>query len=354
MSASKQQGYALAAVLWLLAGLTIVVALVNESAVTAKERVAMLRDRISFMQASINARAQIQYRLSASMATPGGLNDGSTIIATDRTIYQIGANHWVTLQDSGGLLNLNNFDPELLSRHLQNCGVPQEQTPALLDALQDYTDSDNLSRINGAESDLYTWNKRPPPRNSPLLSSAEIWNIWGWSNFRTSIDKPNCFESFTTLGQSGFAGPRLNLATATPALLKASGLNDQIIQDIENARQNPDQLASRAAQNSNNGIFGGSIFSTKTLHIQHKHPSAPWTLSYILAIQSDNPDRPWTVTQLRFSSQAPQNPTGQSGPTSSLFSTPSQTQQPSTAPTALPWPQNTPAAPTQHVNPLSL
>jgi len=351
MSARQERGYALAAVLWLLAGLSLVVALVNESAVTAKERVAMLRDRINFMQSSINARAQIQYRLSASMATPGGLHDGASIISTDRTLYQIGENHWVTLQDSGGLLNLNNYDPDLLSRHLQNCGVPQEQTPALLDALQDYTDSDNLSRINGAESDVYTWNKRLPPRNSPLLSTAEIWNIWGWSNFRAAIEKPTCFDSFTTWGQSGFAGPRLNLATATPALLKASGLHDQVIQDLENSRTNPDQLATRAAQNSNNGIFGGSIFSTKTLHIQHKHPSAPWSLNYILAIQSDNPDRPWTVSHIRFSSQAPQNPIVHPGPPSSK---PGQSQQTNTAPTALPWPQNTPAAPTQHVNPFSL
>lgn len=351
MNAAQQQGYALAAVLWLLAGLSMVVALVNDSAVTAKERVAMLRDRINFMQTSINARAQIQYRLSASMATPGGLHDGSTIISTDRTLYQIGDNHWVTLQDSGGLLNLNHFDPDLLSRHLQNCGVPPEQSPALLDALQDYTDSDNLSRINGAESDVYTWNKQPPPRNSALLSSAEVWNIWGWSKFRALIEKPTCFDSFTTWGQSGFSGPRLNLATATPALLKASGLNDQVIQDIESARSNPDQLATRAAQNSQSGIFGGSIFSTKTLHVQHKHPFAPWTLSYILAIQSDNPDRPWTVTQIRFSSQAPTNPMAQPGPPSSK---PSQPQQPITVHPALPWPLHTPALPTQHVNPLSL
>lgn len=145
------EGFALAAVLWLLAGLSIVVALVADSARTSAERVAQLRERTDFVRDSLSARSQVQYWLSASRPRAADYFDGTSVVLADGTPYLIGKSNIVQIQDHGGLINLNKVNRELMSRFLVECGVPADRTSYLMDALEDYTDSDDLRRINGAE-----------------------------------------------------------------------------------------------------------------------------------------------------------------------------------------------------------
>ena len=299
-ASTKEHGFALAAVLWLMAGLSIVVALVGDAAFTAKHRVAKLREPTDFLQSVISTRAQLQYRLSASRPTSAGLTDGVTVIWTDNTTYQAYPNSMVQIQDQGGLISLNVISRPLMTAYLEKCGVPTDKIAPLLDSLDDYTDSDNLTRINGAERETYSQNGKKGPRNSPLLSVAELWSVWGWSAWRQTLEKSGCAEYFTTHGQASMAGVRINAATAPAPVLRAMGLNEDAVQDIVTARGDAEAVAVRAAQMASNAgnIFGATAFSLKALRIRHSHPTGPWVMTYSLNLDAGNPDAPWTLGQL--------------------------------------------------------
>ncbi len=63
------------------------------------------------------------------------------------------------------------------------CGIEEgEERNALVDAFMDWTDSDNLARANGAETDFYQ--ELEPPRhvkNAPLSSYEEILLVYGFT-----------------------------------------------------------------------------------------------------------------------------------------------------------------------------
>lgn len=299
MTGRRVQGFALAAVLWLIAGLSIVVAMVGDAAVSSKQRVAQLRERTDFLQASISARAELVYRLSVSRPTSVGWTDGVTTLRGDGSPYQLGATHLVHLHDAGGLLNLNAFPRQLAASFLANCSIPPDDIDRLLDALEDYVDSDHLSRVNGAERDTYVWAGKPEPRNSPLLSVPELWSVWGWEQHRQTLDANRCTSALAALPVMGPGTSRLNLATAPTPMLKAAGLGAETIDDINRARGDLAALAQRTVPESTPaGPFSGAVFALRTVRVRHRHASGPWQLEYTLALDADGVDRPWTVTQI--------------------------------------------------------
>lgn len=315
---SVQRGFALAAVLWLLAGLSIVVTLVADSAKTSAERVAQLRERTEFVRGAVSARGRMEYWLSATRPRSADFFDGVQGVRVDQTAYLANDSNIVQLQDVGGLINLNRFERNLMTAFLTQCGVPAEQTPSLIDALEDYIDADSLQRINGAERDSYSLAGKVGPRNGPLLSEAEIWSVLGWSVYKSKLENNGCFSDYTVSGQLNELGNSLNLATATARVLKAAGLSDDAVADIDNARRDPEKVGERVAQNAelngSGGLFGGAggLPSQKTLRVIHRAVKGPWTMDYVLVLDPDNDDRPWSVTQPRVG--ASPSPTGKLNP----------------------------------------
>ncbi|NMM89731.1 hypothetical protein B2J88_36265 [Rhodococcus sp. SRB_17] len=299
----RSQGFALAAVLWLMAGLSIVVVLVADAAKTSAERVAQLRERTEFIRSALSGRAQAEYWLSGARPRSADFFDGATFVMADDTPYQIDANSTIAIQDHGGLIDLNTVNSELLTNFLVGCGVPVDKTPYLIDALADYTDSDSLQRLNGAERDTYTAEGKLAPRNSPLLSKAEVWDVYGWEPYRSAFEHNGCEHSLTIHGETTMLGSSLNLATAPSPVLKAAGLNEELIQDVVNARSDPVKVAERIAQNNallgTGGMFGGAGGKQvqKVLRITHRHPTGPWLMTYTLTLDPENGDRPWSVSQ---------------------------------------------------------
>lgn len=304
---ASQDGFALAAVLWLMAGLSIVIALIADTTQASAERLAQLRERTTFVQSALSARANVQYWLSASRPRSSDFFDGAFFVRADNTPYNIDEQSTVSIQDNGGLVDLNRVERDTLGNFLAGCGVPTDRVSYLVDALLDYTDPDNLQRLNGAEQDTYSQQGLRPPRNSPLLSEEEVWNVYGWSQYRTLLERNACSKSFTVYGEPSTFGSTLNLATAPPAVLKAAGLGDEMIRDITLARSNTENLTDRVAQATEllgtGGLFGGSTPVQKTLKVTHRHIRGPWTLTYTLILDSDGEDRPWSVLNPVFSAE---------------------------------------------------
>lgn len=300
----KQAGFALAAVLWLLAGLSIVVALIADAAHTSAERIAQLRERTDFLRVALSAQAQAEYWLSATRPRAADFTDGATSVMVDNRFYQVGEDSLIALQDVGGLVDLNTANPTRLVQFLVVCGVPPDQTSRLVDTLADYIDTDNLQRINGAEADSYQMAGLPAPRNRPLLAPGELWDVIGWAAHRATMEKSGCIQAMTTEGEATIFGNRgANLATAPPPVLRAAGLPDETVQDIDNARGNPALVAERIAEaNALTGASGGFAGmggnqSQKTLRVTHRSLKGPWQITYTLVLDPDDNDRPWTIKQ---------------------------------------------------------
>jgi general secretion pathway protein K len=88
-----------------------------------------------------------------------------------------GGAYRVRVMDEGGKINLNRADEETLRRVLTNLGVDGPQRDAVVDAILDWRDPDDLHRLNGAESDYYL-SLSPPytAKNGPFDTVEDL--LW--------------------------------------------------------------------------------------------------------------------------------------------------------------------------------
>jgi general secretion pathway protein K len=297
------QGFALAAVLWLLAGLSIVVSLVDDAARSSADRVQQLRDRTEFVRSALAARAQLLYYVALARPQSAGFAIGDATLLADTTPYRFDANSVVRLQDMGGLINLNRLDRPTIERLLTACGVASEQVPFLIDALEDYTDADDLQRINGAERDTYALAGKPPPRNAPLLSVDEVWQIHGWAAHQKRLTDSGCLRALTVQNTQNLLGGSINLATAPLLVLQAAGVDAASAADIISARADPEKVAERTAlanaQLGTTGMFGLANSGTvqRELRVSHEHARMPWVIEYTLKLDFEFEDKPWSIAQ---------------------------------------------------------
>ncbi len=291
-------GFALAAVLWLLAGLTILAAMINQSSQTLAQRQFQLKQRADAEQDFLSSRSEALYWLSSSRATEDGFGWGSQLLRVDGRGYAGTGKSTVQIQDVRGLLSLNRPRRDLLARFLVYCGANEKQTDALLDALEDYAEKGNLKRLNGAKSLEYSTAGLPAPRGAPLLAEPEIWRVYGWKNIRAGWDEKHCSEDVTVRGDR-----RFNLGTATPGTMAAYGLTDeQVIQMQKERETGATALANLLQARNQAGSFMGlpeGRYPSRTFRITHAVPNMPWVFRYDLSLKTNVEGLPWEISSPR-------------------------------------------------------
>jgi general secretion pathway protein K len=80
--------------------------------------------------------------------------------------------------------NVNRLKEDDLERLLEWAGVPTEMWPGLVDSLYDWTDSDDIARKDGAETEDYYGRLDPPykAKNGPLDTVGELLLVKGFTN----------------------------------------------------------------------------------------------------------------------------------------------------------------------------
>jgi DNA uptake protein ComE-like DNA-binding protein len=194
-----QQGFILAATLWILAFMTIAVGFLAQWTSTALEQA---RTEQSHVDAEIELQstlAGVVYLLTTQELSQAGLtlpDPRTDVVAVetlpitntrvirldDQPVKGIGETLF-SLQDEGGLVPANLDNPWHLSNLLGLLGVPGTERGALIAKLLDYRDRDELHRLNGAEADHYRKQGRPPPPNRNLRTGWEMANILGWDEY---------------------------------------------------------------------------------------------------------------------------------------------------------------------------
>lgn len=290
----RASGFALAAVLWLLAGLTILAAMISQSSQILAERQAQLRQRADAEQDFLSSRSEALYWLSSSRATQDGFGWGDQLLRVDNRGYAGAGKTIIHLQDVRGLLNLNRPNRTRLGRLLLRCGATADGIDALLDTLQDYQEQGELKRLNGAKSLEYSMAGMPPPRGAPLLAEPEIWNVLGWKALQPKWNEMRCFEDVTVRGEN-----RFNPATATPGALEAYGLSAEVTEQLLKERVNggtalASTIQARDQSSSFMGVSDG-LYPARTLRVTHAMPDLPWVLRYDLKLTTSTEGTPWEV-----------------------------------------------------------
>ena len=84
----------------------------------------------------------------------------------------------VTIQDQGGLVDLNTASPPLIDRLLEGLGLAKPESQALQAALRDYRDPDHDAQTGGSEPATYP-GRKTGPKNGPFSTPEELDQIPG-------------------------------------------------------------------------------------------------------------------------------------------------------------------------------
>lgn len=243
---SYQQGIALVVVLWLVALLSLMA--VSQSAAVRTETLVM-GNLVESASARAAAYAGLQWAI-ADLAKPLPARE----MSSDGSLFSMRFNSaqlLIAITEESGKVDLNAAPATLLSKLLVAGGVEQERRVALVDAILDWRDRDNLRRLNGAEEDEYRLAGLPyGPRNAPFQSLEELALVLG-------VDAPlyhALAENLTIYSGS----PQVNLSAASPALHRALVEGDDgeaLAAEADSRQPQNDSLEFRSVSG------GGAVFS---------------------------------------------------------------------------------------------
>jgi len=238
-------------------------------------------------------RAEILFRLGTTTMSIYGLGRGNTTINLDNRPYRGLGGTLVRLQDNRGLLNLNIVDDERLRRFLGLMGIAADQHGRLIDTLRDFTDADNLHRLNGAEKEEYLAQGLPPPPNRKLVTPWEAKHIIGWR------DSPQLWQNGRlvelTTASSSFG---LNPNTAPAEVLATlPGVTEEIAQIIIAQRKlspilSDGQLAAIISVPVQQ-LDMIAVFPSNAIRITQSTRGLPWAIQYNISLTPNGNDGPW-------------------------------------------------------------
>jgi type II secretory pathway component PulK len=261
-----ERGFALAAILWLLAGLTILIASVSTSMLAVSRTNHDTQERLRLLLAQQRAVANVAYLVLTYKTLGADVQVGSKLLKLDSsTRYQLGEGAMLVLQDMQGLVGLNSPGADDVKRLLVLCGATPQQVDVLSDTLLDYIDADSLKRLNGAEPFEYSAAGLRAPRNQPLLDVRELWQVFGWSQIKPEWTRRAC-DDWVSLAPDSL----LNLWSAPAPVLQAAGLSaDQAAAAVLDRDQNREQallspyLLTYRSLNEMGGL-GGTRFAVRS------------------------------------------------------------------------------------------
>jgi general secretion pathway protein K len=247
---SRQRGFALLAVMLVLALLGVVV---GELAFSMRLEASMVRSfkegilathlaEAGIQQAirEILSRAQIQAVDESGQLRFYRTAPGQTVLTAvpplPRTRVPLGPGGFsYRITDEDSRININTARPDRVERLLEALGLEKQQRDVINDSLQDWKDANDVFRANGAESED-TYLKLPVPyraRNGPLQDVAELLQIKG-------VTPEIYFGASGGVGLVDLVTVRgrniVNLNTASTPVLRALGLSEAEITDVLQTR----------------------------------------------------------------------------------------------------------------------
>ena len=300
-----ERGFILVLTLWILAAVAIAAAYFGERVQTSLRLASSRQRSIDAQLALADARAELLFRLSTTPLTRRGLGELPDAIRLDDRTYE-DSGSLVRVQDAAGLLNLNGTADEQLIRMLGTFGVPDSDRSSLVDALRDYTDADDLRRLNGAERDQYRAIGRPDlPRNAPLVSVQELRDVYGWKQQPSLWKEGGLLDFVATSG-----APPLNLNTASwQVIASLPGVTPDVARAIVARRElEPvdvgwlDRMLGTTYDTAPSPV---TSFPSAIFRITQQAPGVPGGLRYNVELTARGSNFPWRITDFHRLESAP-------------------------------------------------
>jgi len=178
----KRRGFALAAVLWIIAGAgALCLALKVEATTTfgaGANRIGLLRAGWRAEGCLARARRVIDETLAAAALVSARWDQLDTIVTGAQELQGCD----VRLEAAGVRFDLQHTDERSLRNVLLAAELSPVRVDSLVDAFLDWTDRDNDPRPLGAEREWYDSEKRARPGNSRLVSLEELHDIRGFES----------------------------------------------------------------------------------------------------------------------------------------------------------------------------
>jgi hypothetical protein len=296
MRCSRHGGYALLTVLGALALIAIVASQFAATMDEARKQVIALQAEADGRVAASGALAKALHWLSTQPGGPDGFGQGAFRTIADGRAYELPGGARVAFQDQQGLLSLNLGRREILSRYLQGLGASPGERDTLLDVLDDYIDTDNLRRLNGAEAAQYAQAGLRPPRNDWLLSVHELAQMPGWTD---RMDWVRILIRHASVRRSGFLNPNLMPVELLRATFPGASAEQLVLFDtLRKAGPFSNGSAARLATglpfNQDDLVF----HTSDEIAVVVWGPGMPRALQFQVWLSSGDPSAPWTVTEL--------------------------------------------------------
>jgi hypothetical protein len=260
--------------------------------------------------ATVGAVSTTLYWMATRPLLPAGRGTALAQLRQDDRRYQMPDGTVVQVQDGRALISLNAADRRVLLALLAQDGVPIPRAQAMIDVLDDYIDTDQLKRLNGAEANDYRRLGLSSPRNDWLLSVMELKAMPLWR------DEPERIARLSALLGIQLDN-RMNPVTAPPAMLRAMlpTANPAQLDLVLNLRRLDQLPDGRTAQRLTGLPFDGDEFIFAPgfdSRVTVWAPGLPRALEYNARLTPAGELGPWVITQQHsttrptFPNEAPQ------------------------------------------------
>lgn len=245
----NDNGFALVVVLLVL---LLVTALAAELVFTVRTGV---QEGVQVKQQTLNrglAKAGVNLALFHLLDQPLDFaEDGPYIQGTTRSVYLAAGKVEFQIVNESGKMDLSRINRPLLSQFLQQQGYRPDEQEILIDSLEDWIDTDDLHRLNGAEDDYYETLTVPYRcKNGPFTDPAELLMVRGAEKLNGRMNPADFFTLHNP-------GGRINFNALTPSLLHTlvSG-DEERIQQYRELKQDGVPLQAVHAQLILDGDYG--------------------------------------------------------------------------------------------------
>lgn len=185
----RQGGYVLLTVIGALAVVAFVALRFAERIDDLRRNAVGFNEYAGARANAAGARASALYWMATRPLALGGHGSPTAMLREDDRPYRFADGAVVRVQDARGLLSLNVGDRQILLKLLVADGLEPSRAQAFVDVLDDYLDTDDLRRLNGAERQDYAALGLPPPRNDWIYSLRELETLPLWRDDRERLGR---------------------------------------------------------------------------------------------------------------------------------------------------------------------
>ena len=188
-------GFVLVATLWILAGLAVLAAYINNVAASSVERAALWKGTLERELDRRNTETTLIYLLATNRrnyhalvlaeeqrfggvleVTDATETTGREIAVTGQAYLGLGDIRFA-IEDEAGLVSVNSPDVPALAATLEHVGISRHNAARIAARTRDYVDMDGVQSLNGAERFAYVRRNRPPPPNWIMATPMELKKV---------------------------------------------------------------------------------------------------------------------------------------------------------------------------------